>query len=54
MTPVHDMTHLECRMELQDAWISEEEFNSVEFDAIFSRYSLDEIRAELEKRRTSK
>lgn len=35
---------------LQDFLIDEDEFNSVEFDAIYSRKTLDELRAELTDR----
>ena len=45
------MTHLECYIELQDEWIPEDECNSVDFEIVYGRMTLEQIRAELTRRR---
>ena len=49
--PVSTMTHHECYIELQDEWISEDECNSVDFEIIYGRMTLQQIQAELRRRR---
>jgi hypothetical protein len=49
---VNTMDHLECYVELQDFHIPEDELNSVEFDAKYCRYNIDEMRAEVIRFRT--
>jgi hypothetical protein len=48
---VATMTHLECYVELQDEWIPEDECNSVDFEIVYGRMTLEEIRSELHRRR---
>lgn len=52
LKPVEEMSHFECYTELQDEWISEHELNSVDFEAKYSHYSLNQIHDELIKYRT--
>jgi hypothetical protein len=50
---VAEMSHLECYVELQDQWISEDACNSVEFEATYGRMELEAIRALLQERRAA-
>ena len=51
MEQVKQMTHFECVRELQDRWISELTLNSDDFDAIYSRKSLEQVQEELQSYR---
>lgn len=51
---VNAMDHMDCWQELQDVHIPESELNSVDFDAKYCRYSVDEMRAEVIRYRSTK
>lgn len=51
MKNIEEMTHLECYIELQDEWVSEDECNSVDFEIEYGRMTLMQIRHTLGVRR---
>jgi hypothetical protein len=51
MMKVNDLSHQDAYKELQDFWIPEDECNSDDFEAVYGRMSLTEIRETVRKYR---
>ena len=50
---INGMDRADCWQELQDVHIPEDDLNSVDFDAKYSRYTIDDLRVEVIKFRTA-